>query len=232
MTFPGALEHACTAIMDFKGLHVIADDDPARRHGPEAVALAACRGGARVVQLRAKHSGDREALRLAREIRACTRAHGVAFIVNDRIDIALPAQADGVHLGQDDLPPGAIPEALRARLAVGRSTHDPAQMQRALREGANYIAFGPLFDTASKETQESARGEAALRALARALREGGDGGRAKAPPLIAIGGIDAARAARALRAGADGVAVIAAVAEAERPVPAVRELAAACGRGA
>lgn len=214
--------------MNFKGLHVIADDDPARRHGPEAVALAACRGGARVVQLRAKHSGDREALRLARELRACTRAHGVAFVVNDRIDIALLAQADGVHLGQDDVPPCAIPEALRGGLAVGRSTHDEAQMKRALREGADYIAFGPLFDTTSKETPESARGEGALRALCSALHGSGDA----VPPLIAIGGIGVARAARALRAGADGVAVIATVAEAEQPLASVRALSAACGGGA
>jgi len=201
---------------------VLADDDPRWKQDALAQARAACAGGAAVVQLRAKRATDREALRLARAIRALTRAAGLLFVMNDRFDLALASGADGVHLGQDDLPPARLPAAVRARLLVGRSTHTLEQVARAQGEGVDYLGFGPVFGTRSKESAWTARGP---ELLAEAVR------RAAPRPLIAIGGIDRARAAEAMRAGAAGVAVISAVAAAADPLKAVRELAQAL-RGA
>jgi len=197
------------------GLHVLADDDPRWPLDPVDQARAACAGGAAVVQLRAKLSTDRAALALAEAIRTATRSAGVLFCVNDRIDLALACGADAVHLGQDDLPPARIPREWRARIAVGRSTHTPEQVARACGESVDYVAFGPVFETRSKEHEWDARGLAALSdAVARA-----------APlPVVAIGGIDARRAADVCAAGAAGFAVISAVAGAASPESAVREL--------
>lgn len=209
----------CSVALDFSGLHVLADDDPRWKHDPIAQARAACEGGARVVQLRAKAATDTQALAWGRETRALTRAAGIVFVVNDRVDLALACGADAVHLGQDDLPP-ADARRLAPRLAIGRSTHDAAQLARALGEPIDYVAYGPLFGTGSKDTGYDARGLAALREIARHC----------APlPLVAIGGIDARNCARVRAAGANGFAVISAVANAADPAAAVRELVVAFG---
>ncbi len=198
------------------GLHVLIDDDPRWPHGSAAQAEAACAGSAAVIQLRAKHSSDRVVLELAREIRRWTRAVGALFFVNDRFDLALLCEADGVHLGQEDLAPERIPPVARARLLVGRSTHTLEEVRCAVVAGADYVAFGPVFETTSKATSHVPCGIAALAAAVYA---------AAPQPVIAIGGIDAERAAAAARAGAAGAAVISAVAEAQNPQAAVRALA-------
>ncbi len=200
----------------FAGLHVLADDDPRWPNDVLAQARAAAAGGASVVQLRAKHATDTRALALALEIRAITRDAGVRFVVNDRFDLALLSGADAVHLGQDDLPPARIPDEVRARLAVGRSTHDAEQLARATHERVAYVAFGPVFGTTSKDSPYAARG---LEAVAEAVR-------VVAPlPLVAIGGIDPARIADLRRAGVRGIAVISAVAGAADPRAATLTLA-------
>jgi thiamine-phosphate pyrophosphorylase len=204
-------------MLDYCGVHVLADDDARWKHDAVAQARAACAGGARVVQLRAKRATDAQALAWGRELRALTRAAGVAFVVNDRVDLALACEADAVHLGQDDLAP-ADARRIAPSLAIGRSTHDAAQLARALTEPIDYVAYGPLFGTASKDTGYDARGLAALREIA---------SRCASLPLVAIGGIRAANCAQARAAGAHGVAVISAVANAADPVAAVRELVAA-----
>jgi thiamine-phosphate pyrophosphorylase len=200
------------------GLHVLADDDPRWRHDPVSIARAACAGGAAVVQLRAKTASDRRALALAAAIRALTRAAGACFVVNDRFDLALAAGADGVHLGQEDLPPERIPPELRRRLLVGRSTHTLEQVRKAVSEPIDYVAFGPVFGTASKDSPWEARG---VDSLAEAVR-------LAAPlPLVAIGGIDTGRAARLRETGCAGIAVISAVAAQEDALAATRALVAA-----
>jgi thiamine-phosphate diphosphorylase len=197
------------------GLHVLADDDPRWGRDPVDQARAACAGGAAVVQLRAKRATDREALAWGQAIRAETLRAGALFVVNDRFDLALLLDADGVHLGQEDLPPARLPEAARRRLLVGRSTHTLREAERAADEPVDYVAFGPLFGTASKTTPWGARGPDALRSVVERV----------APlPVVAIGGIGADNAARALAAGARGVAVISAVAAAPDPVAATRAL--------
>ena len=203
------------------GLHVLADDDPRWKNGPVAQAEAACSAGAAVIQLRAKHATDRLALEWAGAIRKITREAGIHFIVNDRFDLALAAEADGVHLGQDDLPPGRIPERAREKLTVGLSSHDLAQARAAAGAPVDYIAFGPIFGTQSKLSPYSARG---LKNLADAVR-------LVAPlPLVAIGGIATKNLAEVMNAGAAGAAVISAVAGSPDPVGATRELVEACGR--
>jgi thiamine-phosphate pyrophosphorylase len=197
------------------GLYVLADDDPRWGRDPVAQARAALAGGAAAVQLRAKHATDRQALAWAEEITELCREAGARSFVNDRFDLALAAGADGVHLGQDDLPPERIPAAARARLLVGRSTHTLAQARAAAAEPVDYVAFGPVFGTTSKDSPYDARGLAALAEVARLV----------APrPCVAIGGIDAARARACLRAGAAAVCVISAVAGAPDMEAAVRAL--------
>jgi len=195
--------------VDFLGLHVLADDDPCWGRDPVEQARSACEGGAAVVQLRCKRTPDTRALAWAREIRGLTRRAGSRFVVNDRFDLALLAEADGVHLGQDDLPPAAIPPELRARLAIGRSTHTRAQLEATREEDVDYVAFGPVFGTTSKVSEYDARG---LEALAEAVRL------AAPRPLIAIGGIQSRHLAALREAGVGGLAVISVVATAPDPV--------------
>jgi thiamine-phosphate pyrophosphorylase len=196
------------------GLHVLADDDPRWKHDPVEQARAACAGGAAVVQLRAKLATDREALDWAGRIRRLTREAGALFVVNDRFDLALAAGADGVHLGQEDLPPARIPPRLRERLLLGRSTHTGDQARAACGEPVDYLAYGPIFGTTSKLTDWGPRG---LPALAEVVR-------LSAPrPVVAIGGIDAGNIASVARAGA-AAAVVSAVAGADDPRAATREL--------
>jgi thiamine-phosphate pyrophosphorylase len=204
----------------FEGLHVLADDDPRWRWSPLEQAAAACDGGASVVQLRAKRATDREALAWGERIREATRRAGLAFVVNDRFDLALLLEADAVHLGQQDLPPARVRAAAGAKLAIGRSTHDAGELARALGEPLDYVAFGPVFGTTSKPIAHAAQGLARLSAAAAQV----------APrPLIAIGGIDAENLASVLDAGARGAAVLSAVASAADPADAVRRLVRAAG---
>ena len=200
---------------EFSGLHVLADDDPRWRLDPVEQALAACRGGAAVVQLRVKHAPDRAALRWGEAIREATRHAGVRFVMNDRFDLALALGADAVHLGQEDLPPARVRAAAGPALAIGRSTHDDAELARARGEPVDYVAFGPVFGTASKQTPHAARGLERLAAAAAAMRP---------RPLVAIGGIDVTTIAAVIAAGARGVAVLSAVAGAADPALATRRL--------
>lgn len=197
------------------GVHVLADDDPRWSRDPVEQARAALAGGARVIQLRAKHAGDREILTWAEAIRALTNEVAARFVVNDRFDLAIASQADAVHLGQDDLSPEDIPAAFRQRLAIGRSTHDVEQARAVCREGIDYLAYGPVFGTQSKDSPYSARGLDALREI---MKVAGD------LPVVAIGGIDHSNLTELLQTGVCGAAVIGAVAGAEKPEAATREL--------
>ena len=218
---PGTEKPRCTeGGPRIDGLHVLVDDDARWGRDPVHQARAACAGGARVVQLRAKVSTDRQVLAWAAAIRALTRRHGVTFVVNDRFDLALAAGADGVHLGQDDLPPDRLPQEARRQLVVGRSTHTPEQIAIARQERVNYVAFGPVFTTGSKKSAFRERG---LEALTQAVRL------ALPLPLVAIGGIDRERAPSVVDAGAAGIAVISAVAAAPEPEAMARELSGVFG---
>jgi thiamine-phosphate pyrophosphorylase len=171
------------------------------------------RAGVRAFQLRAKELPPRELLPLARELRSITRALEALLIVNDRADIALAADADGVHLGQEDLPLAAA-RRLMGRKLVGLSTHDLAQAVAAEREGADYIGFGPVFATKTKETGYGERG---LEMLGRVRA-------AVSLPIVAIGGITEENVRGVWRAGADAAAMISELANAPDPEAKARRI--------
>jgi thiamine-phosphate pyrophosphorylase len=161
------------------------------------VALACLRGGATWLQLRDKRGTGASFLALADAVVAAAKNLQRTVIVNDRADIALIAEAAGVHVGQDDLPLPAIRAMLGSAAIVGLSTHDEAQVDLALATSADYIAVGPVFDTTTKRTGYDARGLDLVRYAA---------GRGK--PVAAIGGITLERAADVVAAGATAIAVI------------------------
>ena len=154
-------------------------------------------GGAGIVQLRAKIMAPGDFLALAREARALSQAHGCTLIVNDRVDIALACDADGVHLGQEDLPLGAA-RKLMAQKLIGISTHSVEQATDAERDGADYIGFGPMFGTTTKATGYSARGVDMLRQIRQAVKI----------PIVAIGGINEQNVSQVWQAGANSAAII------------------------
>lgn len=156
-------------------------------------------GGASLVQLREKHLAPREFYGAAVEALDVARARGVRLIINDRVDIALALGADGVHLGQDDLPPDAARELLGTHAIIGFSTHSVEQARAAARFAVDYIAIGPIFNTSSKENPDPVVGLDGLRRVRQAVGE---------MPLVAIGGITVETAPEVIAAGADSVAVI------------------------
>jgi len=185
-------------------LHAIVDVDASTNAGliPLDVARAFLDGGAPVLQLRAKILGSRAFLELADGCVALARARGAVIIINDRIDIARVSRADGVHVGQDDVPPAAARQILGEAAIVGFSTHTLEQVEAAVREPVSYIAVGPVFGTRSKETGYDAVGLTLVSAAARL---------AGSVPVVAIGGITIENASSALAAGAASVAVIGAL---------------------
>ena len=156
-------------------------------------------GGATFVQLREKHLSPREFYREAEEALRVARELGVRLIINDRADIALAVGADGVHLGQDDLPPAAARATLGERAVIGFSTHSEEQAREAMRLPVDYLAIGPIFQTSSKENPDPVVGLEGLRRVRQIVGQ---------IPLVAIGGIRPENAREVLEAGADSVAVI------------------------
>jgi thiamine-phosphate pyrophosphorylase len=184
-------------------LYAIVDADAVVRTGWQPLDLAAAylRGGARFLQLRAKSMPGAELLATASAVVQLAHRHQARVIINDRADIARLAGADGVHVGQEDLPPAAVRAIVGDTALVGLSTHTTEQVDRAIREPVSYLAVGPIFDTATKATGYEHVGlemvrDAARRATAQGL------------PLVAIGGITIESAASVLDAGASSVAII------------------------
>jgi thiamine-phosphate pyrophosphorylase len=168
----------------------------------EQVALL-CEGGARLVQLREKHQGAREFYAEASEALRAARARGAKLIINDRADVALAVGADGLHVGQDDMPPSAARALLGEAAIIGFSTHNVAQAIAAARLPLGYIAIGPIFATSSKEKTDPVVGLEGLRRVREAV-----GGSVR---LVAIGGVTRENASAVLASGADSVAVISAL---------------------
>ncbi|MEY3735444.1 MAG: hypothetical protein RLZZ624_503 [Cyanobacteriota bacterium] len=191
-------------------------------HGPEQEPLleAALAAGVRLVQYRAKEGiaglTDRQRLQEARALRQRCAAHGALFLVNDRIDLALAVGADGVHLGQDDLPTAEARRLLGPNRLIGRSTHALAQLQQALAEGCDYVGVGPVQATPTKPGKAPVGLEYVRQAVEHCPI-----------PFFAIGGIDAATLPLVLAAGASRVAVVRAITAAADPGAASRELLAA-----
>lgn len=180
------------------GLYAIVDLPLCAGRSPREIAAALCEGGASVVQIRAKGVGAEAFLAAAREVRAVTRERGVPMLVNDRLDVALLSDADGVHLGQSDLPVAVARRLLPPGSLIGLSTHSLAQVDAAVSSGADYLGFGPVFSTSTKPDAEPVQG---LEGLAAACR-------ASPLPVVAIGGIRLDRVPAIRRAGAAAAAVI------------------------
>lgn len=194
---------------------ITADAGPGRGH--VEVARAALAGGATMVQLRDKEAGGAALYGLAVTIGALCRSAGVPFIVNDRLDVALAADADGVHLGQDDLPALVARRLLGPDKILGVSVNMVEEAKAAVALGADYVGLGPLFTTGTKPDAGPPLTPERFRLIAGAVPV----------PVIAIGGVTAGNVGTAIAAGADGVAVISAVTRAPDMERAVRNLATA-----
>ena len=182
-------------------LYVITDPVLGCGRSHEEITRLAIDGGADVVQLRDKTSGTRDLLRAGRRMRGVTRAADVLFIVNDRIDLALACSADGVHLGQSDLPVNVARSLAPSEFTIGVSVSHAAEAVQAVQEGADYVAASPVFLTASKHDAGAGCGIAGIKQIRNAVDV----------PVIAVGGIGLNNVHDVLRAGADGIAVISAV---------------------
>ncbi len=193
--------------------------DRHRTHGRSltSVLQQAVEAGLPAVQLRERDLPTSELLRLAQEIRAITSPRAVPLIINDRVDLMLALNLDGVHLRANSLPVVAVRRLVGVDRLIGVSTHSLADVRQANRDGADYVIFGPIFDTPSKRQFGSPVG---LEQLAEACR-------LSAIPVFAIGGVTGASVPDVLRAGSHGIAVIGSILDREDAVAATREMAAA-----
>ncbi|MEC9342823.1 MAG: thiamine phosphate synthase, partial [Pseudomonadota bacterium] len=190
----------------------------------EAVVAEAVRGGVSMVQLRDPDAPTRSLVELARALAAQLRPLAIPFIVNDRVDVALASNADGVHVGQKDMDARDVRAMVGEDRIVGLSVADSEELEasRAALGAVDYLGVGPVYATATKADAGNAIGLAGIEWMRRAT----------GLPLVAIGGIDAARTEAILRAGADGVAVVSAIMNAPDPAGASAEILAAARRGA
>ncbi|MCX5991929.1 MAG: thiamine phosphate synthase [Chloroflexi bacterium] len=197
------------------GLYLVLDTQALKGRDAVEVAARAIRGGAKVIQLRDKHLMRGEVLEIARRLKEICAEKGVLFIVNDYLDIALAAGADGLHLGQEDLPLAEARRLLPIDSLIGCSATSLSQAVRAQAGGADYVAVGSIYPTLSKEKFKLVGLETLRRVRSRVSL-----------PLIAIGGIDHTNVKEVMKAGATGVAVISAVLGEDDVEEATRRLAA------
>lgn len=199
-----------------RGLYVIIDPDACAPRAAVDVAREALEGGAAVLQWRDKRREKGDQVAPARAIAALCAEHNATFIVNDHVDLALAVGADGVHLGQHDLPVGLVRPLVPREFIVGASTNNLEEARRAEQRGASYVAIGSVFPTSSKEPERTrAASVERVREVKAAVRV----------PVVAIGGINASNIRQVIEAGADAVAVISAVCGAPDPRAAAEELA-------
>lgn len=189
-------------LFDFSDVHLYVVTQPPRA-GQSYIDMvtAVCAGGADVVQLRDKTLSSRELFRLAKDLQAICDRTGTVFILNDRVDVAMAADVDGVHVGQDDLPVRVVRAMVGHKKLIGCSTHSTAQALAAVGDGADYVSCGPVFKTPTKPDY-SPVGLDLVKEYRRIVRI----------PFVAIGGVDATNVAQVIAAGAERVAVVRAVA--------------------
>jgi thiamine-phosphate pyrophosphorylase len=193
-----------------RGFYAVLDRDDAQ------LARMLLASGARVIQLRIKPEvpiGAGELVRMGRALRVLCDEAGAALVVNDRIDVALAVGADGVHLGQSDLSLASARKVAGSKLWVGVSTHNVAQVEAAVAAGADYLGFGPVFETRTKKNPDPVQGVAGLQEAVAAAR---------GTPVVAIGGITAAQVQAVYAAGATSICAISAVNDAQDVVAAAR----------
>lgn len=195
-------------------LYVVTDIVLSRGRSPLEIARAALEGGADAVQLRDKSSPAMNLCRLASEIQPMARKFGALFVVNDRVDVALVTGADGVHVGQEDLPARETRRLLPRPVILGVSAGTVDEARRAEKDGADYLGVGPLFRTATKPDAGDPLG---IDGFARIVRS-------VSIPVVAIGGITLDTVAAVMGAGASGIAVASAVAAADDMAAAARAI--------
>ncbi len=195
-------------------LHVLTDTVLQTRFSHVELARMAARGGADVVQYRQKQGSTRDMIETARRMKEVCAEHGALLIVNDRIDVAIAADADGVHLGQSDFPILRARELLGDRKIIGGSAATIEEVEICLRDVVDYIGFGPVFPTGSKVDAGPVSGLDILKRVAQSIQA----------PVIGIGGIDETNTGEVMNAGAYGVAVISSVCLREDPEEATRVL--------
>lgn len=195
-------------------LHVITDTELQTRFSHIELANLAIAGGADTIQFRQKNGPTREMIETARQIMQLCMEHSVTFIVNDRLDVAIASDSDGVHLGQDDFPIPLAREILGENKIIGGSAVTLDEARKCLDEGADYVGFGPVYPTASKKDAGPVTGIERMKEVIDRI----------SLPLIAIGGVNKDNAAEVIQKGAHGIAVISAVCCQQDPERATREL--------
>jgi thiamine-phosphate pyrophosphorylase len=178
-----------------------------------SVVEAALQGGLTLVQYRDKNTDDAIRLANAQKLRQLCRDRNALFIINDRVDLAVAVDADGVHLGQQDLPIDIARRILGTGRIIGKSTTNPQEMENAIAEGADYIGVGPVYETPTKPGKAAAGFEYIRHAV-----------KHSSVPWFAIGGIDTSNVNDVLTAGAERVAVVRAIMQAENPTSATEKL--------
>lgn len=174
----------------------------------------AINGGADAIQFRQKSGSTREMIETARQMKEVCAKNGVTFIVNDRVDVAIAAEADGVHLGQDDFPIPLARKLLGKDVIIGGSASTIEEARQCLSEGADYVGFGPVYPTTSKDDANPVTGIPMLKQVVEAVPL----------PIIVIGGVSAGNVPEVMSAGAHGIAVISAVCCQDDPELATRTL--------
>ncbi len=195
-------------------LHVLTDTRLQEGFSHQDLARLAVQGGAGVIQFRQKEGETRELIETAAALKEICRRGGALLIVNDRVDVALAAGADGVHLGRGDFPIGPARRLLGAERIIGGSADSVEEALECMNQGADYVGFGPVFPTSSKDDAGPVTGLESLGRVVRAVHV----------PVIAIGGITQENARHVIRAGAHGIAVISAVCCRDDPAAAARGL--------
>ena len=195
-------------------LHVLTDTVLQTRFSHVELTRLAIAGGADTIQYRQKGGSTREMIEIAQQMNGLCREAGIPFIVNDRIDVAIASRADGVHLGQDDFPIPLARQLLGDGAIIGGSAVTLAEAEKCLSEGADYVGFGPVYPTTSKDDAGPVTGLDLLREVVEAV----------SIPIIAIGGVSAENTPALLKAGAHGIAIISAVCCQPDPEKATRRL--------
>jgi thiamine-phosphate pyrophosphorylase len=197
-----------------RGLHVVTDSQLTAHRGHKEIAAAAVDAGAPVVQLRDKSLCDAAFYDEALALCGIARRTQTVFIVNDRVDIALAVEADGVHVGQTDMPASAVRRLIGTDMILGVSASSLDEALRAVEDGADYVGFGPIFATATKDDAGRPTGLELLRQVESSVPV----------PVVAIGGINERNIQTVVEAGADAAAVVSAIAQAEDMQETIRRL--------
>jgi len=198
-----------------KGLYLVTDRDLCSGHPLEEVVLTAVRGGAACVQLREKNLPTRAFVEEAMRIKALLAPFDVPLIINDRIDVALAIGAEGVHIGQEDMPYPLARRILGSRVIIGLSVETWEDVELAEQWDVDYLGISPVFETPTKTDTKGSWGLAGIAKIRAYSRH----------PLVAIGGLNAANAGAVMQAGANGIAVVSAICSAPDPFLAAQELA-------